>query len=191
MIFQLIFTVWNSDSESRNIHLDPSKRQNRKTKSSFDMFNTCLFIGNCLYFCDKLQYHTSRVRIRRILFGWTWTVYITSWIGECWQTIHCWHFDHSWLGNWCRMVSAFVVYFSKLALCSYDEFNSGSALLADLLFFHSRISKDSFPIITACTIPCRHWLQSLTRQIWKPLQDGFGDRVEEKKRLRFFDGWPE
>ena len=111
------------------------------------MFNACLYIWDCLYFILELQFYTSWCRIRRILFGWTWTVYITPWTRECWQTIHCWNFDHSWVGDWCRMVLAFIVHFSKLAICSYHEFRPGFAMFTNILFFHTRISKESFPNI--------------------------------------------
>ena len=149
------------------------------------MFYACLFIWNCLYFIHELQFYTSRFRIRRILFGWTWTVHITSWTRECWQTIYCWNFDHSWLGDWCRMVFAFIVHFSKLAICSIDEFHLGFVMFTYLLFLHTWISKETFPNIS-------YWLyQFIAKNIWKQTQDGFGGRAEGKKQLRFCDGWRE
>ena len=133
------------------------------------MFYACLFIWNCLYFIHELQFYTSRFRIRRILFGWTWTVHITSWARECWQTIYCWNFDHSWLGDWCRMVFTFIVHFSKLAIRSNHEFRLGFAMFTYLLFFHSRISKESFPNISDCQslIGCIYWLQWIFENNYK------------------------
>ena len=143
------------------------------------MFYACLFIWNCLYIIHELQFYTSWFRIRRILFSWTWTIHITSWTRECWQTIYCWNFDHSWLGDWCRMVFTFIVHFSKLAICSNDEFHLGFVMFTYLLFLHTWISKESFPNISYFQI-CNVYLKTNARWLWRQ-----GRRKEAIEVLRW------